>query len=86
MSRLYQETLRSERWRRLKYRRLVFAGFRCEECAMPYLGKRSKGAMKHYHLHHQSYARVGSEKLTDVLILCPECHLAPGRHPWRGLA
>jgi predicted HNH restriction endonuclease len=71
---LYWETLRSARWRLLKWRRVVFAGFACERCGAKYVGKRPKSALRFFELHHVTYARVGSEWLTDVRVLCPDCH------------
>lgn len=76
---LYHDTLRSARWRRLKWRRVVFAGFCCELCGARYVGKRPKGAMRFFELHHGDlttgrYPRVGREHLEDVRIVCPRCH------------
>jgi hypothetical protein len=79
----YLAALRSPRWRQLKWRRIVLAGFRCERCDAVYVGKRPKQAMRHFHLHHVSYRSVGRESLHDVRILCPRCHLHPATHPWR---
>ncbi len=47
------------------------------------IDKRPKQAMKWFHLHHVSYARVGSERLEDVRVYCPPCHFKPANHPWR---
>ena len=27
-----------------------------------------------FHLHHKTYKRLGKEKLTDLVLLCKECH------------
>jgi hypothetical protein len=83
MSRLYQAVLQSERWKRLKWRRILVAEFRCEDCGLELADKRPRQAMKLYHLHHESYSRLGAEELEDVRIYCPACHFKPKRHPWR---
>lgn len=70
----YLRTLRSPRWRQLKWRRLVHAGFKCEDCGAAWLGKRPKAAMRHFHLHHVTYQAVGKEPLWHVRVLCPSCH------------
>lgn len=62
----YQEYIQSTHWKDLKerYRK---SGLRqsCFVCA-------TKGRP---HLHHRTYARVGRERLTDLVILCSSCHL-----------
>ena len=70
----YQETLASDRWKRLKWRRIMRSGFRCESCGRKYRGRRVRGAMRSFHLHHLHYRTVGRETLDDVRVLCPTCH------------
>lgn len=70
----YRETLRSKRWRQLKWRRLVLAGFACERCHTEFVGRGPKQAMRYFELHHITYERVGAEWLDDVRVLCKACH------------
>jgi predicted HNH restriction endonuclease len=71
---VYQDTLRSGRWKQLKWRRIMHAGFRCEHCDRKYGGRRVRGAMRSFHLHHLHYDTVGHESMDDVRVLCPLCH------------
>lgn len=70
----YYATLRSPRWKKLKWRRLMVAGFRCERCGRAYIGRSPKGALRVFDLHHATYQRVSEENLNDVRILCRDCH------------
>lgn len=70
----YQRTLSSPRWKALKWRRLLEAGFRCEMCNRRYTGKRPRSALKVFQLHHITYRTLGGESLDDVLIVCDSCH------------
>jgi predicted HNH restriction endonuclease len=83
MSRIYQEVLHSRRWKALKWRRILLAGFKCEDCGLELADKRPRRAMDLFHLHHESYRNLGNETLEDVRVLCPACHFKPERHPWR---
>lgn len=74
MSRLYEETLGSPRWKQLKWRRIMCANFCCEDCGRKYRGKSVRGAMKVFELHHRHYRNVGQEELEDVKVLCSICH------------
>lgn len=71
---LYRDTLASQRWRDLKWRRILQAAFACEGCGRRYHGRRVRGAMRAFHLHHKTYQRVGRESFDDVMVLCPICH------------
>lgn len=70
----YRDRLRSPEWRALKWRRILVAGFRCEGCGRRYAGRRVRGAMRVFQLHHRHYRNVGSEGIEDVEVLCRECH------------
>ena len=83
MSKEYQAVLESDRWKQLKWRRICFAGFKCEDCGLELEDKRPRQAMKLFHQHHVTYVRLGAEELDDVRVYCPPCHFKPGRHPWR---
>ena len=43
---------------------------KCEQCGKGNIPK------KNYHLHHDTYIRLGNEKLEDVRMLCRGCHFS----------
>lgn len=59
----YGAYLRSKHWRGLREDYRSTYGWKCV-C----------GATERLHLHHVSYDRLGSERLTDVVPLCQPCH------------
>jgi 5-methylcytosine-specific restriction endonuclease McrA len=61
----YKEYLASEHWRDVKDR-FMKSKFRkkCFVC----------GSKNKLNLHHKTYIRVGNEYLTDLCLLCEECH------------
>ena len=79
----YQQTLTSARWKKLKYRRAIECGFKCEKCGLLSEHKNPKKAIRIFHLQHAHYRTVGEEQIEDVRIYCPACHFGPGMHPWR---
>ncbi len=60
----YRDYLRSEDWKHVRRLKLEFAGHRCEKC----------GATDELHVHHLTYDRFGHENLTDLQVLCRDCH------------
>ena len=58
------EYMQSEKWRALKFSRLMIAQYKCESC----------GSFHNLNLHHITYERLTQEALEDVAILCEECH------------
>lgn len=61
----YREYLQSEWWSFIRSRRLRQAGFRCQIC--------NEGGCV-LDVHHRTYERVGAERLSDLTVLCRECH------------
>lgn len=64
----YYSYIRSKEWRtkRLEYFLCKELTNDCRKCKRPYeLG---------FHLHHRTYARLGSELLSDLVMLCEPCH------------
>lgn len=59
---IYQEYIKSEEWRRLRKRWIDKFGMSCV-CGL-----------KGLDLHHHTYKRLGKELLTDLVLLCRECH------------
>lgn len=61
----YQKYLRSAHW--LRFRAKVRKHKKsCKNC----------GSKKNLHVHHVSYARLGNERFSDVMMLCAICHTA----------
>jgi hypothetical protein len=66
----YAAYLKSPRWKELKLVATVRSGFRCERCGVGIEDARLE-------CHHKKYPRVlGTEKLTDLEVLCTYCHRA----------
>ena len=60
----YVAYLRSPQWRVLRLGALKRAGWRCERCP------ETQGLSVH-HLHYRTFKR---ERLSDVQVLCRDCH------------
>lgn len=58
------EYIQSEKWRTLRFSRLMIAQYKCESC----------GSFHNLNLHHITYERLTQEELEDVAILCEVCH------------
>lgn len=62
----YREYLLSEHWQKLRKKRLSNANRTCYAC----------GSRERLDVHHRTYKRVGREHLSDLIILCRDCHEA----------
>jgi len=62
----YDEYLATDFWDGLRSRMLGRARYRCEEC----------GGKKKLHVHHKVYRGYGLERLSDLVVLCRQCHAA----------
>jgi 5-methylcytosine-specific restriction endonuclease McrA len=60
----YQEYLFSDEWRSKALEAKRKARFECALCA-------SVGPLE---VHHRTYARIGHEAPTDLIVLCEKCH------------
>lgn len=60
----YKEYLQTDHWLSLRYQTLKIAGFRCQLC-------NKSGSLQ---VHHRTYERRGSEEVSDLISLCPDCH------------
>lgn len=60
----YDKYIMSPEWAYRREERLRFAGHRCELCNVD-------GRLE---VHHRTYERLGSEMLTDLIVLCEVCH------------
>jgi hypothetical protein len=67
----YHIYLKSTHWKlaRLEKKIHVFFrywGLKCEDC-----GNRHP---KWFEVHHLTYAHIGAERMSELRLLCPECH------------
>lgn len=60
----YYEYLKSKAWQNVRKQAFRKYGRRCQIC----------GATRFLQVHHKTYVRLGRERLTDLSILCDECH------------
>lgn len=66
----YTRYISSDAWREKRKRRLSIDRYRCANC----------GSRESLQVHHLSYARLGHERMSDLVTLCRGCHnLAHGR-------
>ena len=61
----YLKHLKSANWRKFCKLALRAANFACQKCGY--------GSAR-LEVHHLNYDRLGREYLTDVQVLCPDCH------------
>ena len=64
----YNDYLKSDDWQHVRKIKLQFADHLCEQCRRP----ASPG--NPLDLHHLTYERFGHENLTDLRVLCRQCH------------
>ena len=60
----YDQYLQSEWWRKIRKEALDHADNHCMICA----------STEKLDVHHNTYERLGCEKLSDVIVLCRSCH------------
>lgn len=65
---LYISYLKSDTWKLLRLFIFDIRNGKCEQCNTQ-LHKHSL-----FHVHHITYERLGSEKISDLSLLCFECH------------
>jgi len=65
MKKRYEEYLKSGEWEYLKELKIKDANYTCQGCL-------ERGRV--LEVHHLTYERIGMELLTDLVVLCQECH------------
>jgi hypothetical protein len=60
----YSEYLLTEHWKQFRQYALKRANFRCQLC--------NSGSQ--LNVHHRTYERIGCEDVSDVIVLCKNCH------------
>lgn len=66
-SKEYYEYLNSPKWNFKRNQIAEKCNFRCQLC--------NKKILRGFHIHHLTYEHFGNEPLSDLMFLCPECHL-----------
>ena len=61
----YQQYLQTRHWKMLRSKALKKAKGKCQLC---------NASGKQLDVHHKTYDRKGKEKLTDLIVLCHDCH------------
>ncbi len=60
----YLEYLQTDHWKEIRKKKLGKAWYKCEKCQ----------SKKDLHVHHITYARRGEERMSDLEVLCKDCH------------
>lgn len=60
----YESYLLSAEWRERRAERIRFANGKCEMCY----------STERIEVHHRTYEHLGAELMTDLLVLCADCH------------
>lgn len=60
----YAEFLKTPEWKQIREAALERAGHRCQVCNSP----------DDLEVHHRDYSNLPLESLTDLTVLCDECH------------
>ncbi len=62
----YQDYLNTAHWKALRIQVAERDKYTCQRC---------NGIFKNYfHIHHNTYKRLGKEKLSDLTFYCNKCH------------
>lgn len=67
MTEEYLTYLSSDKWKQIRLAKL-------HESNICYVCQRSKDGDIILDIHHKTYSNFGNEKLSDLLVLCRECH------------
>ena len=60
----YEQYILSSDWKKRREWTLIFWGHRCALCF----------STKNIEVHHRTYERLGNELITDLIVLCDDCH------------
>lgn len=63
--RLYDLYLVSDKWKTIRKKAIESSNSKCINC----------GSKNNLQVHHNTYDRLGNEDLTDLAVLCKECHV-----------
>jgi 5-methylcytosine-specific restriction endonuclease McrA len=76
-SKKYLNYMKSKKWRNLRIRVAKRDRFICQRC--------HRYTPKGFNIHHLSYERLGNERLSDLILLCPKCHKKTHRKSYNKL-
>lgn len=70
----YDQYMLSDHWKRKRQQALKHYGYFCNRC-------KSKDRLQ---VHHKTYERLDCERISDLEILCRDCHCGEHQHekPW----
>jgi len=60
----YEQYIHSEEWDRKRQWALTYWGYKCATCF----------TSNNLEVHHRTYERLGHELITDLIVLCDDCH------------
>ena len=66
----YKQYLKSPEWARLKRIARAIAVNKCQVC----------NSSQSLEVHHRTYARIGNELVSDLIVLCGACHALFHKH------
>lgn len=64
----YDWYINSVQWKELSRWCIIHAGYKCQRC------RRTQTVHRRLSTHHKTYIRLGRERLSDLVVLCPDCH------------
>lgn len=74
--RSYSRYLKSKHWKNKKAQYYKMYKYKCDLCKKCFVWKPSL-----LNLHHRTYANIGNEKPTDLVLLCKNCHTKIHKNP-----
>jgi len=73
----YQSYMKSDKWREMRIKRIRADLGMCRGWVVEKDGRGHLCLSRdRLEVHHLTYARLGNERLTDLISLCRECHKA----------
>jgi 5-methylcytosine-specific restriction endonuclease McrA len=61
----YKQYLETSHWKDVREDKLKEAKYRCQLCG---------SIDAELHVHHNTYERIGNEEMSDLIVLCKDCH------------
>ena len=61
----YKQYLETSHWQDVRKDKLKEAKYRCQLCG---------NTNTELHVHHNTYERIGNEEMSDLIVLCEDCH------------
>ena len=61
----YANYLKTKVWNETRKKKLKESGYKCQLCSK---------TDTELHVHHNTYERIGNEEMSDLIVLCEDCH------------